>query len=376
MAKQTAAVFGAGEKAVSVKRSLTSADVLVQYFIVRDKEGVPSELDGLPVISVEEFFTFRKAGMLTIVNTAEPGKSADPVVYIALDEKDQAAAASLMRENDYNEYMKVEADSFGKMMKRYYDALHVYPSVKDIPSDEELSKNVFLAQTVNEIDGSPSVRFNPGPFAHIVQTGTAVSKTKFGMEGGGSEERQILHDNEGENISFLNRTHGMLTALYWMWKNTDATVIGLSQKRRMLDVKKHELYLLLKGEIDIILPYPMICLPSCDAHRRGELLKEDWEGVKQALFEEHPEGREIFEKVLSNQYVYPESLFIGRREVVSDYCAWLFPVLTRSKKYIQAKSATETYRYNEFAGEILFTCYFISNLTDAKKAHTTVLVRA
>ena len=118
MAKQTAAVFGAGEKAVSVKRSLTSADVLVQYFIVKDKEGAPAELDGLPVISVEEFFTFRKAGMLTIVNTSEPGKSADPVVYIALDEKDQAAAASIMRENDYNEYMKVEADSFGKMMKR------------------------------------------------------------------------------------------------------------------------------------------------------------------------------------------------------------------------------------------------------------------
>ena len=119
----------------------------------------------------------------------------------------------------------------------------------------------------------------------------------------------------------------------------------------------------------------MISLPSCDAHRSGELLREDWEGVKQALFELHPEGKDIFEKVLSNQYVYSESLFIGRREIVNDYCAWLFPVLTQAKKYIPAKSATETYRYNEFAGEILFTCYFISNLTEARKAHTTVLVR-
>ena len=375
MAKQTAAVFGAGEKAVCVKRSLTSADILVQYFIVQDKEGVPTEIDGLPVISAEEFFNFRKAGMLTIVNASEPGKSSDPVVYIALDEKDQAAAASIMREHDYNEYMKVEADSFGKMMKRYYDALHVYPSVKDIPSDEELSRDVFLAQTVNEIEGSPSVRFNPGPFAHVIQTGTAVSKTKFGSENGGNEEKLIFYDNAGENISFLNKSYGLLTALYWMWKNTDAKVIGLSQKRRMLDIKKHELYLLLKGELDIILPYPMISLPSCDAHRSGELLREDWEGVKQALFELHPEGKDIFEKVLSNQYVYSESLFIGRREIVNDYCAWLFPVLTQAKKYIPAKSATETYRYNEFAGEILFTCYFISNLTEARKAHTTVLVR-
>ena len=89
MAKQQAVVYGAGEKAVSVKRSLTEADISVSYFVVSEKEGNPTNLDGLPVLSVEEFLRFRKDGMLALTADPADGRSKDPVVYIAVPDSEQ-----------------------------------------------------------------------------------------------------------------------------------------------------------------------------------------------------------------------------------------------------------------------------------------------
>lgn len=41
------------------------------------------------------------------------------------------------------------------------------------------------------------------------------------------ECKYSVQDNYGENISTENPYYGELTALYWIWKNTDSTYIGL-----------------------------------------------------------------------------------------------------------------------------------------------------
>lgn len=55
-----------------------------------------------------------------------------------------------------------------------------------------------------------------------VHVGHAVNPVDLGFQ----------RDDEGDNISHLNRTYCELTAVYWAWKNLDADVVGLSHYRR------------------------------------------------------------------------------------------------------------------------------------------------
>ena len=46
-------------------------------------------------------------------------------------------------------------------------------------------------------------------------------------------QRGFVFDDAGDNISNLNQYLGDLTGLYWVWKNTQDSLVGTNQYRRM-----------------------------------------------------------------------------------------------------------------------------------------------
>ena len=61
----------------------------------------------------------------------------------------------------------------------------------------------------------------------IIHAGHAIAKKEFGY----------LGDDTGENISRLNLYLNEITALYWMWKNTSHSIIGLCHYRRFFTIR-------------------------------------------------------------------------------------------------------------------------------------------
>lgn len=59
-----------------------------------------------------------------------------------------------------------------------------------------------------------------------IQVGTELTKNRL--------EGMAYYDNEGDNISDKNKSYCELTAIYWAWKNLDADYYGLFHYRRYL----------------------------------------------------------------------------------------------------------------------------------------------
>lgn len=149
----------------------------------------------------------------------------------------------------------------------------------------------------------------------------------------------IVRDDKGQNISTKNSTFCELTGLYWAWKNLDADIIGLCHYRRYFTERKlwkektdrllkaNDIALLL-GKSDLILPekrhYWIETRKNQYAHAHHI---EDLICTGQALREKYPELLPEWEKMLASRSGHICNMFIMKKELLNDYCCWLFDIL-------------------------------------------------
>lgn len=176
-------------------------------------------------------------------------------------------------------------------------------------------------------------------------------------------------DNEGENISYKNGNYSELTALYWIWKNRLVKswsenineYFGLCHYRRILNLSDDDILRLTDNEVDVILPFPMPYEPDIEEHHRRYLKEEDWESLLIALQELQPGYVAQFKDILKQQYLYNYNIMIAKKQVMADYCEWLFPILCRVEELSTPKGFDRSDRYIGYMGETLTTLYFMAN---------------
>ena len=179
------------------------------------------------------------------------------------------------------------------------------------------------------------------PLLYPIQVGAALSEVRF---------PKFLYDDTGENISEKNRFYCELTAQYWAWKNVRADYYGFFHYRRYLypDAKAKRPYLIrgvpsielleslsfssleeLIPQYDLILPKRENMYLSVWEHytRAPHHHGRDLELAVQILLKNHPEYRGAAEQYLSGSGCYFGNIFVMKRAVFQDYCAWLFPIL-------------------------------------------------
>jgi hypothetical protein len=163
----------------------------------------------------------------------------------------------------------------------------------------------------------------------LLQVGSILNKENFGKE--------YLRDDSGDNISNKNKTFCELTGLYWIWKNTDDQIVGIEHYRRYLSYKNNDpisysnVGELLKSH-DIILPR-LTKVPSSVKYAYSLMHHEkDLYLLKDIITEKYPEYVTDFDSVLEGHSLYICNIMMCKKEILNQYCRWLFDILFEMEK--------------------------------------------
>lgn len=344
------AIYGAQAIAFSTYKAIK--EIYMEYnvccFIVTSIDNNPTELDGIPVYSLSELIRmkFNKNNMKVVIATPES---------VISEIKDN------LEQKGFTNIESIDSEKFAYLQEQYYkktafcDVLSSYPYgetkaeleiyMTKFWKDKELISKMLLPQY-----------FVP------VQAGAANTDVRV---------CDIL-DNEGDNISARNGDYSELTVLYWAWKHMmrGKKYYGLAHYRRYLMLDEKDLYRLENNDIDVVLPYLMIYEPDIQVHHKRYLSEEEWMALLQALEELYPNYAEAYKDILKKPYFYNYNIILAKRNVMDDYCNWLFSILFRVEKIVNSNGNRKPNRYIGYIGENLTTLYFIYNQKRLKIAHT------
>ena len=199
-----------------------------------------------------------------------------------------------------------------------------------------------------------------------IQVGTSLAEKRI---------QGFLHDDDGINISFKNRSYCELTALYWAWKNDDADYFGLFHYRRYLSFnsehEKNSTYYKIYDHIDesvikdigfdsyeqvvefvknydIIVPiannvgmdfknnYEQYC-------KSNYLHEEDLRIFLTVLHEKYPFLDYFSEHYMNSHFAYFCNIGIFKKKFFNEYCEILFDVLEETER----RCNTENYSIDE-----------------------------
>lgn len=250
------------------------------------------------------------------------------------------------------------------------------------------------------------VYYKPAPLIKTdifepIQAGRTIANTPSRAGTFTNEEKDWLNNNmigddTGENISALNRYFAEITALYWIWKNTDSPFVGMFQYRRFLSLNGnahypmvefpsmrflhfgikhlekfsslflHDLELEKKYILpwfathDILLSEP-IKVNTYEQYKTEHIIS-DLDKALVILKQKYPQMYNFaMENLNSKEGFYPSNLFITRREILDNYASWLFSILIPLYKEIKdelPQRDTEQKLAFAYLSERLFTIYF------------------
>ena len=191
----------------------------------------------------------------------------------------------------------------------------------------------------------------------------------------GKDSIGYQRDDTGENISDLNPYFCELTGLYWAWKNLNDDYIGLVHYRRHFcgnthckdkwdsilkynDIKKY------LGSVRIFVPnkrhYWIETLYSHYEHTHHIFQLDETRKIIEAKC---PEYLSSFDKACKRRWGYMFNMMIMEKDLLSDYCTWVFDILFELRKRLGEDNLTPFHsRYYGRISEIIFNAWLIEKV--------------
>lgn len=170
----------------------------------------------------------------------------------------------------------------------------------------------------------------------------------------GSEGKRSLgyqRDNIGENISIKNNSFCELTGLYWAWKNLNCDYLGLAHYRRYFSLrKKNDKWASvltsmeaqeLCSKYDVILTKKRrYYIETLYSHYEHTHYKEHLDITRKIISKKFPDYLNSFDKSIKQRSGYMFNMYIMKKNLSDEYCAWLFDILFELEKQIKMPELT------------------------------------
>ena len=171
-------------------------------------------------------------------------------------------------------------------------------------------------------------------------------KKKLGFQG----------DNSGENISVLNPYYCELTGLYWAWKNLECDYLGLVHYRRYFTkmtkgynesiniddviLNRFEVEKLLENSEVIVPKRRKYYIETLYSHYDHTFDASHLDLARKMIEMKNPEYIASFDKVMKQRSGYMFNMFIMKKELLDEYCSWLFSILFELQNRVDAVNLT------------------------------------
>lgn len=196
---------------------------------------------------------------------------------------------------------------------------------------------------------------------------------------GNSLDIGYVKDNTGDNISKLNPSFCELTGLYWGWKNLDANYIGLAHYRRHFSLKKMG-----KDPFDRVLTYDELkpylgkikvftlvkrkyYIETLYSHYSHTHYSNQLDETRKIMAKKFPEYIDSYDKVIKHTYGYMFNMMIMQKELLNNYCSWLFDILFELSRCFETPELSAFQgRYFGRISEIIFNVWLDYNVKYGK----------
>lgn len=167
------------------------------------------------------------------------------------------------------------------------------------------------------------------------------------------------YDDQGDNISQKNKHYCELTGLYWIWKNSPESIVGLTHYRRAFESPSNSKQMLRDYEIENILAnYDCIvaakepCTSSigCNLITVAEQYRmihssTDLLHAREIIRTKRPDYLDAFDEAICEGHSFsPCNMIICKKELMDRYCKWLFKIEKQLDKRIDYISGRDSYQ--------------------------------
>lgn len=193
----------------------------------------------------------------------------------------------------------------------------------------------------------------------------------------GKNFKNMLSDNTGDNISYKKDIlDGLVTGLYWIWKNTNYEITGVCSYRGYMsyDGKKpinlNETKELFENrQVDFIAAKAEVPMSLYATTQRygtelfANNMHNPFEYLREAVAYVDPGYLAPFDYVMYKGHILNcRHTFITRRELFNHYCTWIFSVMDKFDRILKERHyQIPVYRFYGAIIEIMERVWVINN---------------